>query len=678
MTDAESNRSVGDPEGSAPGSTPQAGGRPAKHPEARPSASALGPHGIEPATLAQVLAGSPGVDSGALQGSSASEVQPALEAMPPRPPTDAGPTGSPGIVPDVGGASTGGVREMLVRTMAVSSAELWQELLDRLDRVQRSQTELARAIDELGRLVRQAMGTASTSQEAITAPPPAELTAPASAQRSAGEPSRPAPPLHPTTADVRPGTGAAVVDTLLGAPLGGDRPASSGAVAPGAPKAGTPPGLAEGAPAEVPEPLFYVPPLMEDTATSGSAEPAAPAPAGGPSSPGRPFDASGAGRSQPQPGAPLAPPLPGGPLPPPPQPSGSPPAPRADERFPAPLDAPTPPQEGPLAFPPGAPLPPHREPRTTTVGALPPDGALAGTEPGRQADKPMTSALEHVSQELPPEVVDAFLVQEFGPFAVAASARSGQAGVVSEAPAMPGGGVGAVPSLLAQEGGNGEAGPSGPPTEPFASSTTMMGDAIAAGQGAIAAGQAVSSDLIDRILSAEFGGHASAGSTVGTVGQSTQGLPGPLPTALAPHGFAGSPSVGSSPGAGFGIEPGMPLAPPPAPAPAVPQGFSPDAHALVGPPGRGLAPGAPATHEAPEAAAPPGPTEPTTSSMAQPAAGSWHGDLAAQAALVSEVLAAAPIATPEAEGPQTEPPLAEDLSVAARRGRHPRLRPWHH
>ncbi len=48
----------------------------------------------------------------------------------------------------------------LIRSMAVSSAELWHEMLDRLTQIHESQIILARAVEELGTIVRQSMSGA--------------------------------------------------------------------------------------------------------------------------------------------------------------------------------------------------------------------------------------------------------------------------------------------------------------------------------------------------------------------------------------------------------------------------------------------------------------------------------------------------------------------------------------
>ncbi len=65
----------------------------------------------------------------------------------------------------------------LVRSVALSSAELWHEILQRLTEVQQSQIILARSIEELGTIVRdavtiQAPGLASARSAAMVIPPP--------------------------------------------------------------------------------------------------------------------------------------------------------------------------------------------------------------------------------------------------------------------------------------------------------------------------------------------------------------------------------------------------------------------------------------------------------------------------------------------------------------------------
>ncbi|HXW33244.1 MAG TPA: hypothetical protein VEJ87_01615, partial [Acidimicrobiales bacterium] len=68
----------------------------------------------------------------------------------------------------------------LVRTMALSSAELWHELLQRLTEVQQSQIALARSIEELGGIVRHALSGDNT---------PA-IEGAATAQLGAGDPTQ--------------------------------------------------------------------------------------------------------------------------------------------------------------------------------------------------------------------------------------------------------------------------------------------------------------------------------------------------------------------------------------------------------------------------------------------------------------------------------------------------------
>ncbi|HUO49345.1 MAG TPA: hypothetical protein VMU09_10955, partial [Acidimicrobiales bacterium] len=46
----------------------------------------------------------------------------------------------------------------LVRSMALSSAELWHEILERLTQVQESQAALAKAISDLGVIMQNALG----------------------------------------------------------------------------------------------------------------------------------------------------------------------------------------------------------------------------------------------------------------------------------------------------------------------------------------------------------------------------------------------------------------------------------------------------------------------------------------------------------------------------------------
>ncbi len=153
----------------------------------------------------------------------------------------------------------------LVRSMALSSAELWHELLERLTEVQQSQAALARAIEELGTIVRGALSSVGVPAGPAVEPGSVAPLAPAPTTGSLG--SLPPPPAAQTPSSPD------VVDALLGA-----APPPPTAPAPETPTA------APSAPPAVPEPLFYVPPLMETKAaedqalapTAGAARPDAP------------------------------------------------------------------------------------------------------------------------------------------------------------------------------------------------------------------------------------------------------------------------------------------------------------------------------------------------------------------------------------------------------------------
>lgn len=195
-----------------------------------------------------------------------------------------------------------------MRSMALSSAELWHDLLQRLTEVQESQAALARAIEDLGSIVRSALSSVGSTG-----------TRPALGPENLQEGLEPGPPRPSAQTPAAPRTPAAlgakpdVLSALLGSPPTPTYPAPAPAsTAPGAkpPDAGgadeghfdsfapPPPGPSmaasgaapgatsmQGIPPDVPEPLFYVPPLMEEHALGPEGAPPAdvrPQPPGSP------------------------------------------------------------------------------------------------------------------------------------------------------------------------------------------------------------------------------------------------------------------------------------------------------------------------------------------------------------------------------------------------------------
>ncbi len=124
----------------------------------------------------------------------------------------------------------------LVRSMALSSARLWEEVIERLSRLEQTQAELAHTVSQLqSNLPALAAGTAALTAAGAPAlaPPPPPL---------GFESSAPPPPP--------------------GFDLGSLPPPPDVDMAPPPPP---PPGFeSQYAPGDVPEPLFYVPPLMEE------------------------------------------------------------------------------------------------------------------------------------------------------------------------------------------------------------------------------------------------------------------------------------------------------------------------------------------------------------------------------------------------------------------------------
>ncbi len=186
----------------------------------------------------------------------------------------------------------------LVKSMAISSAELWHEVLDRLTQVQQSQTALARSIDDLGSIIKSALpALAEAGSAPQTLPPPIP--------QQSGTPT-PAPRLAPTA----PQTGLSALQPppapkqpistpidipVPGAPLGGASQNPFMSQAPSAPPPGhgmpaappTPPSAPQqiappkagmpSSPTEVPEPLFFVPPLAVQAADADGISTAIPA-----------------------------------------------------------------------------------------------------------------------------------------------------------------------------------------------------------------------------------------------------------------------------------------------------------------------------------------------------------------------------------------------------------------
>ena len=158
----------------------------------------------------------------------------------------------------------------LVRTMALSSAELWHEVLQRLEQVQQSQNALARSIEDLGNILRQALpsleATATVANQISTFPgnaPPLISEATGAIGASYDMPDLPPFSLDPTfpTAPLAP-------EPTFQEPIAFDP------TFPTAPLAPEPVPTAEslGAPGEahpeIPEPLFFVPPLLESAPLS--------------------------------------------------------------------------------------------------------------------------------------------------------------------------------------------------------------------------------------------------------------------------------------------------------------------------------------------------------------------------------------------------------------------------
>ena len=108
----------------------------------------------------------------------------------------------------------------LVRSMALSSAELWHEILERLTQVQESQAALARAIETLGLIVRNALSGGRPS------PAPAPGPAAPARPKHGTDPAR--PNVDPSRSAVR-----AEGDGRGGGcrPAAGDSPESSTAPA---------------------------------------------------------------------------------------------------------------------------------------------------------------------------------------------------------------------------------------------------------------------------------------------------------------------------------------------------------------------------------------------------------------------------------------------------------------
>ena len=208
----------------------------------------------------------------------------------------------------------------LVKSMAISSAELWHEILDRLTQVQQSQAALARSIDDLGSIIKSALPSLAEATSATqTLPPPAAQQAqqvptlpPSLAPMSpqAGTTSMVQPPsvagssvssptIHPGAIPGAPSGGTLTNPFLLRTPPGAPpipgtppiAPPGSGippmppntppVAPPGTPQsprtpqatapqriappaAGTP-----SSPTEAPEPLFFVPPLVSQTQDAG-------------------------------------------------------------------------------------------------------------------------------------------------------------------------------------------------------------------------------------------------------------------------------------------------------------------------------------------------------------------------------------------------------------------------
>ena len=222
----------------------------------------------------------------------------------------------------------------LVKSMAISSAELWHEILDRLTQVQQSQAALARSIDDLGSIIKNALPSlAEATSTTQTLPPPAAQQAqvptlpPSLAPMSpqAGTTSMVQPPsvagssvssptIHPGAIPGAPSGGTLTNPFLSQTPPRGPSTPGTPPIAPpgsGMPPMppGTPPVAPPGAPqsprtpqatapqriappaagtpsspTEAPEPLFFVPPLVNQAQDAGEL-PAAMPPKAAPPSP---------------------------------------------------------------------------------------------------------------------------------------------------------------------------------------------------------------------------------------------------------------------------------------------------------------------------------------------------------------------------------------------------------
>ncbi len=218
----------------------------------------------------------------------------------------------------------------LVKSMAISSAELWHEVLDRLTQVQQSQIALAHSIDDLGSIIKSALPSLAEAASATqTLPPPVPQQAeiptlppsftPTPPQAGASSTAQPPPLVQTSTILQPPPVGKPPVSTPTGPPLpgaplggvsqnpflsqappthpgmpsappipgapptpppGGGMPSAPPATPPSAPQPGhlqetspqqvTPPNAGmPNSPTEVPEPLFFVPPLEVQTADTG-------------------------------------------------------------------------------------------------------------------------------------------------------------------------------------------------------------------------------------------------------------------------------------------------------------------------------------------------------------------------------------------------------------------------
>ncbi|MHB8264165.1 MAG: hypothetical protein ACYDGY_10570 [Acidimicrobiales bacterium] len=252
----------------------------------------------------------------------------------------------------------------LVKSMALSSAELWREVLDRLTQVQQSQSALARSIDDLGTIIKAALPSLSEGASGTVQAMQAPHTVPDVAGRPLRDPLMPGMPGTPVSdmrAEVaRPPSAVAPPNPFLPSPPGslGDAPVAASAPAvmppqPGAlqrtttpPPSGpaglpprdlaTPPQATAvsgqqaprgsrqtpatkaqksagreshllSSPADAPEPLFFVPPLVASQTST-----AAPIP-GSAANPVTSQKAPSKQKALPAPGFPVSgPPVPGG------------------------------------------------------------------------------------------------------------------------------------------------------------------------------------------------------------------------------------------------------------------------------------------------------------------------------------------------------------------------------